>query len=502
MGSSSTVVRVVLPLAALFVGGVSFAVSNGNGASPYAAWVTPVLLLLFSRWAPVVSGFVAILGVTSVASFFAFEGMIPGGREASISLALSAGVATALVFLMDRLIAPRLPELAATLVLPSASVSLLYLSSLGAPFGTWGNDGYAQGELLIIARFASLFGLWGVAFLPYWLASVVVTRAERWGRAKTALSVPAVMVVAAFVAGHGLLSGLGWTKGVTEVRTAITAIEIDGLPDHMCRTEDLLCKQKALDGAINAPLFALSSRAAADGATLIAWHEGAALAYARHEDDLVARARDFASTQGVYLVAALGILPDDFPTGLIENKVVVISPEGQVSAPYFKARPVPGEPIVKGDGVPVLVDTPFGRIGLLVCFDADFTGPAREAARAGAELLVVPSNDWPAITPLHGEMTRFRAIENGVTLLRPASNGLAVAYDETGVEQVRRTPSRDQTGYIVFDLKIGARETVHRIIGDSFALAALACLGMLIIAAIAMLVVAPKQSKAKDTDHV
>ncbi|MCT8161692.1 carbon-nitrogen hydrolase family protein [Pseudoruegeria sp. SHC-113] len=43
-----------------------------------------------------------------------------------------------------------------------------------------------------------------------------------------------------------------------------------------------------------------------------------------------------------------------------------------------------------GDG-PALVETPFGRIGILICYDSEFPLLARALAEAGAEILLVPS---------------------------------------------------------------------------------------------------------------
>ncbi len=44
----------------------------------------------------------------------------------------------------------------------------------------------------------------------------------------------------------------------------------------------------------------------------------------------------------------------------------------------------------------------------------------------------MPSHDWRAIDPLHGQMSVFRAIENGVSLFRQADQGLSIATDPYG----------------------------------------------------------------------
>ncbi|MEV5000519.1 hypothetical protein MRBLML1_001073 [Nocardioides sp. LML1-1-1.1] len=50
---------------------------------------------------------------------------------------------------------------------------------------------------------------------------------------------------------------------------------------------------------------------------------------------------------------------------------------------------------VSGDAEPPVVDTRFGRIATMVCYDLDFPEWVRLAALRGAQLLCVPTN-WPA----------------------------------------------------------------------------------------------------------
>jgi hypothetical protein len=43
----------------------------------------------------------------------------------------------------------------------------------------------------------------------------------------------------------------------------------------------------------------------------------------------------------------------------------------------------------------------------------------RQAGRAGADILLVPSSDWEAIAEMHRRMAVFRGVENGVNLVPP-----------------------------------------------------------------------------------
>ena len=75
----------------------------------------------------------------------------------------------------------------------------------------------------------------------------------------------------------------------------------------------------------------------------------------------------------------------------------------------------------------VVVDTPFGKIGMTVCYDLRFSKQFRLLTEQGAEILLVPS----AFTDLTGKahwkpLLRARAIENLCYVIAPAQGGYHV----------------------------------------------------------------------------
>jgi predicted amidohydrolase len=65
-----------------------------------------------------------------------------------------------------------------------------------------------------------------------------------------------------------------------------------------------------------------------------------------------------------------------------------------------------------------LVDTPFGKIGVAICYDVRFPELAMIAARKGAFLLLYPGAFNMTTGPLHWELlARARAVDNQVCLL-------------------------------------------------------------------------------------
>jgi apolipoprotein N-acyltransferase len=92
------------------------------------------------------------------------------------------------------------------------------------------------------------------------------------------------------------------------------------------------------------------------------------------------------------------------------------------------------------------VDTPCGRLSTATCFDASFPDLIRQAGRTGVDVLLVPSSDWEQVTGALAEQATLRAVENGVTVVRPARRGVSVAVDPHGGSSPATTAGSPVTG--------------------------------------------------------
>ena len=108
-------------------------------------------------------------------------------------------------------------------------------------------------------------------------------------------------------------------------------------------------------------------------------------------------------------------------------------------------------------------------LDIAICYDLDFPQLIRQAGKSGSSLLLAPANDWPAIKHMHATMARARAIENGLAILRPTSNGISIAVDPYGriVSQVDYFQSRGGVLSAVVPVKPVA--TLYSSLGDLFA---------------------------------
>jgi len=104
-----------------------------------------------------------------------------------------------------------------------------------------------------------------------------------------------------------------------------------------------------------------------------------------------------------------------------------------------------------GDAV-VAVDTPFGRLGLAVCYDLRFPELFRRLQFEGAEWFCIPSAFTAPTGRAHWEtLLRARAIENLVTVVAPAQSG----FHDNGRETHGHTMIVDCWGRVLARLPRG-----------------------------------------------
>lgn len=151
-------------------------------------------------------------------------------------------------------------------------------------------------------------------------------------------------------------------------------------------------------------------------------------------DPTLARLRDRAAARGLWLLIGSLALKTDDAAGRFANRSFLIDPTGMIAARYDKIHMFDVEVSARESyresagfrpgNTAVLCETPFGRIGMTICYDVRFPGLYRDLAQAGAEILTVPSAFSPVTGAAHWHtLLRARAIETGAYILAPAQTG-------------------------------------------------------------------------------
>ena len=153
------------------------------------------------------------------------------------------------------------------------------------------------------------------------------------------------------------------------------------------------------------------------------------------DDPTLAALRAVAADLGVWLlIGSLALKASADRDDRLVNRSFLIGPDGVIAARYDKVHlfdvDLPdGESyressLYDGGVRAVVAQTPWGGVGLSVCYDLRFASLYRALALAGARILTVPSAFTRTTGQAHWHvLLRARAIETGAFVLAPAQVG-------------------------------------------------------------------------------
>ena len=147
---------------------------------------------------------------------------------------------------------------------------------------------------------------------------------------------------------------------------------------------------------------------------------------------VLAAMRESAKEARVWLL--LGSVGVTVEGGRIANRSYVIDSDGHIVARYDKIHLFdvdlgPGEihkesATISPGSEAVVAETPWGKLGLSVCYDLRFPQLYQALARAGASMLAVPAGFTRLTGSAHWHvLLRARAIETGAYVIAPCQNG-------------------------------------------------------------------------------
>ncbi|HSH16448.1 MAG TPA: nitrilase-related carbon-nitrogen hydrolase [Verrucomicrobiae bacterium] len=130
------------------------------------------------------------------------------------------------------------------------------------------------------------------------------------------------------------------------------------------------------------------------------------------------------------------------------NTAFVVGPAGEIIFKQVKAVPIQ----FFADGLPApeqkVWDSPWGKLGILTCYDLSYTRVVDELVRQGAQALINPTMDmmeWGEYQhELHSRVPPVRAAEHGIPLFRVASSGVSQLIDRHGRVTASAPFARDE----------------------------------------------------------
>ena len=472
----------------LLAGCVSLLFMGGKWNIVIVTWIGSIFFVRFYRAR---RGFWGIL--LSVPFVFAAAHVFFIGLAVQVTLAFQILIAVSYTLYIlvpcavDRLLYRRIGNtLLSTLVYPAALIVMQLLLSLIEPLGTvltWTGSLFSLKPLIQIV---SITGVWGPSFLVGWLASIVNSLwEEKFDLAKAGLPLGVFTAVFAAVMLWGGARMVFFAPGPGTVKTGSVVVSLPeenlfwsylDMPAAMqAERKD---EYRGMAQAVQEELFAASETLAPSGMKILSWGSGNAVVFAEDEEGLILRLREFAKEHDLYFFPCLLVLGDY--SGPDRTKVLAIRPDGGIEYTHYKGRN-PNAGYYQGMSVEVM-DTPYGRIASPICYEMESHRLIRQAGEQDVDILIVPGDEPSRDNAvLHTELSMFRGIENGCSVLRTTLEGLTMGMDYQGRVlswMNYYVTTRDRT--ILTELPIKGARTVYAAIGDWFAYLCAALLAVMI----------------------
>jgi apolipoprotein N-acyltransferase len=418
-----------------------------------------------------------------------------------VFMAVNALVAS-IPFFLDSWVAPRLRcdgrlPFIATFTFPLAVTTLEFLISSTNPIGNFGALGYSQYDLPILTQITAVSGMLGLTFLVSWFPAIVNWAWDNgfeWKRVRA--GVIAFSAIMLLVLGYGVVRLA--TAPEIDDQESVPVASFTLVENHMGDLNTLLAEEglaayREETKAVHGQYLSMTEQAIADGAKIILWPELAIIGVEEDVQDVVAQGQILASEGGIYLGMPVFItFPDSERPS--ENKLFVADPDGRIVIEHIKYGGNILEGTLKGNGEIDTVQTPYGGLAGIICWDTNFPNIVRQVGQQHAAILLSPAKEWEGINPMHAEMAVFRAIENGVSLIRQSDEGMSIVVDGYGRTLGTGEGLANSGNYFLVEVPTSGPTTLYPLIGNVVGI--LATIGLVAMLVYAFLIGRRKPGEA------
>ncbi len=287
-----------------------------------------------------------------------------------------------------------------------------------------------------IISIASIAGIWGISFLLWATnaALAVLISRRKLDNVTAEVGAPIVLLFSLYIL-HGVFSSANSMAAYSNGAEQKTLVTLAAVQDYNGIDGDT--GNGTRDGGGDLPDIETLMRQATDkGAELVVGSEEA-LGSGFVPNELGDSISLLAQKKKRHLVVGYqerGPGEKDF------NCAALVAPSGKTLGVHRKVHLFLGEKNAMEAGTrATIVDTgnpQLGKVGMLICFDTCWTNLTRAAAAKGARVIAVPNYDPPThhaiLHHLHAALMPFRAVENGVAVVRADPNGLSMIVDPWG----------------------------------------------------------------------
>jgi apolipoprotein N-acyltransferase len=358
----------------------------------------------------------------------------------------------------------------------------------------WASLGYSQHNFLNLIQCAEITGVYGISAVVIFVNLVVFTVLQKQTARRGRVLLAAVLLVL------GLCSWGAWRRAQLRTLPVAHQLRVGLIQGNI--EQDKKWNPDFQEATLTR-YEQLTREVAAQGVDLIVWPETAVPFFFQsdvpYQERLLHLVREIKTP---VLFGSVGWRAKGLETVTLFNRAYLVSATAEVLGFYDKIQLVPfGEyvpfhdnvlffldKLVEGIGdfaagkTPTVFSLPWGKFGVLICYEGIFPDLARRFVSQGADLLINITNDaWfgrSSAPYLHLVMEAMRAVENRVPVVRAANTGFSAVVDWDG--QVRAQTALYETAFLVEELAWPQVTSFYTTYGDVFArVCALSALVML-----------------------
>ena len=436
-----------------------------------AGWLYPIPLLMYVRmgypWKSLIGVmFLAfLLEVLKIASEPMYA-MIALGAAIQITLSMSL-----ILYLVNKFQNKMGKD--KDIIVPLIFASLVTLAEyMGAQFsvlGVWGMAANTQLDNLPMLQVASVTGAYGISFIMMWFSAVAeslifkIANNHAIDRAyKKSIMALCLTLIMVYIFGAYRL----------DMANQGPSIHVTGVSAKKYGVGDVM-KSEAARLANNDEVFELLEKGAVNTEILVS-NEGALFIKPEEEKVTMETLRLLAKKHEIYLAVGYIIYRGQGKKFL--NQMAIVNSHGEILQKYDKQFIPPGEPsewrkseIQSFELLPNFVHDNKGlKISGAICYDFDSMALTKSHGKSGSGLVLLPSSDWRGIDPIHTQMARLRAIEQGFSVARSVRASISEFYDPFGRIRGSLAWFENNDGILTAQLPVIPVSTPYKAAGDWF----------------------------------
>ena len=362
-------------------------------------------------------------------------------------------------FIIDIILYNKIEKWASVFIFPSSIAFIEYVAAF-CPIANYNCYAYALRDYISFIQISSLFGSYFISFIIAFFASNLDFSLNNY-KSKNEISkliycyIIIILLINIFGFIRLLIKEEGGKNNIVASLGSSQCLYVNGKESVLSINDYIDYIKKTIIRANNSE------------AQLIIYAEEAFAILIKDREEIVKRTVDLAKEYNIFVVLSLDIMFDENNN---TNEAILISNKGDILYNYQKQHLIP---YIEDDYYKTKIEaktfsTDLGKLGVVICYDIAFPYYINSLSNLGMDLLLIPSWDWNGITEHHSVNVRFRAIENGINIIKSTANGIVLSTDYKGRFLSYYISSSCEDYFVFSNINKAGVKTLYLYIGIAF----------------------------------